>query len=113
MKKIYLTLLFIVLTLFIGCTQESQNQISRSLQNWTGINGIVEVYSGGKLVKRFFNVDKLTTASGTSRAGMRLYRYGFGYNDINLNGILDKNEKRAGKKYFDVSSYANVVYYEQ
>ncbi len=110
MKKILIILFALS---FFGCTQESQNQISRSLQNWTGINGIVEVYSAGKVVKRFFKVDKLTTASGTNRAGMRLYRYGFGYNDLNLNGILDDNEKKAGKKYFDFSSYANVVYFEK
>ena len=27
----------------IGCTQETQNQIGRSVQNWTGTNGVLEV----------------------------------------------------------------------
>jgi len=52
-------------TLFIGCTQETQNKISRSVQNWTGTDGILEIYAGDKLVKRFLKIDKLTTAMGT------------------------------------------------
>ena len=36
-----------------GCTQETQNQISRSIQNWTGTNGVLEIYAGDKLVRRF------------------------------------------------------------
>jgi hypothetical protein len=49
-----------------ACTQESQNKIGRSIQNWTGTDGVLEVYAGEKLVRRFINVDKLSTAYGTS-----------------------------------------------
>ena len=45
-----------------GCTQESQNQIKRDIQNWTGTNGVLEVYAGDKVVKRFLKIDKLSTA---------------------------------------------------
>jgi len=30
-----------------------------------GTDGVLEVYAGEKLVKRFLNIDKLTTATGT------------------------------------------------
>ena len=34
------------LALVFGCTQETQNQIGRSIQNWTGTNGVLDVYAG-------------------------------------------------------------------
>ena len=37
----------------VGCTQEGQNHFSRSLQNWTGTNGILEIYAGDKLVAAY------------------------------------------------------------
>jgi hypothetical protein len=48
-----------------SCTQEQQNKISRDIQNWTGTNGVLEVYAGDKLVRRFLKIDKLSTAMGT------------------------------------------------
>jgi hypothetical protein len=48
-----------------ACTQEQQNKISRDIQNWTGTNGVLEVYAGEKLVRRFIKVDKVSTAMGT------------------------------------------------
>ena len=39
--------------LLAGCTQEQQNKISRDIQNWTGTNGVLEVYAGDKVVRRF------------------------------------------------------------
>jgi len=36
--------LALVLTL-TACTQESQNKIGRSIQNWTGTDGIIEIYA--------------------------------------------------------------------
>jgi hypothetical protein len=45
-----------------ACTQEQQNKISRDIQNWTGTNGVLEVYAGDKLVRRFLKVDKISTA---------------------------------------------------
>ncbi len=50
-----------VMALIAGCTQETQNKIGRSIQNWTGTNGVLEVYAGEKLVRRFINVDKIST----------------------------------------------------
>ena len=41
-----------VLLLF-SCTQEVQNQVGRAVQNWTGTNGILDIYAGEVLVKRF------------------------------------------------------------
>lgn len=93
-----------------ACTQETQNQIGRSINNWTGTNGVLEVYAGDKMVRRFLDIDKLSTASGTSSGEARPYRYGNGVIDLNMNGIADKGEK---KVYFEFSDYSTqYVFYE-
>ena len=93
-----------------ACTQETQNQIGRSVQNWTGTNGILEVYAGPTLVKRFLEVDKISTAMGTDEKTARPYRYGHGKIDLNLNGKVDPGEKRV---YFEISDYStSYVFYE-
>jgi hypothetical protein len=92
-----------------GCTQETQNQIGRDIQNWTGTDGILEVYAGPNLVKRFLKIDKLSTAHGTNSDTDRDYRYGYGVLDENLNGVVDDSES---KVYFEVGGYATYVFYE-
>jgi len=110
MKKVMVLVLLALFTGMSGCTQESQNEFSRSFQNWTGTNGVLEVYAGEKLVKRFINIDKLSTAYGTSEKQARAYRYGYGYLDENLNYKADKDEK---KVYFEFSDYStNYIFYE-
>ena len=52
MKHMTLPMLAVAL-LLAACTQEQQNKISRDIQNWTGTNGVMEVYAGDKLVRRF------------------------------------------------------------
>ena len=89
--------------------QEQQNQIKRDIQNWTGTNGVLEVYAGAQVVKRFMKVDKLSTAYGTDDGKPRPYRYGYGVLDENLNGAVDAGEKRV---YFEVSDFSNYVFYE-
>jgi len=96
--------------LLTSCTQERQNQIKRDIQNWTGTNGVLEVYAGDKLVRRFLKIDKMSTAYGTDDKMPRPYRFGYGVLDENLNGIADPDEKRV---YFEISDYAtNYVFYE-
>ncbi len=95
--------------LLAACTQEQQNKISRSIQNWTGTNGVMEVYAGEKLVRRFIKVDKVSTALGTDDGKPRAYRYGYGVLDENLNFEVDPGEK---KVYFEVSDYTNTVFFE-
>ncbi len=98
------------LLLLTGCTQESQNKFGRSIQNWTGTNGVLDVYAGEKLVKRFIKVDKLTTAIATQSNEPRPYRYGYGVIDENFNLKVDEGEK---KVYFEVSDYStSYVFYE-
>lgn len=93
-----------------GCTQESQNRIGRAVQNWTGTDGVLEIYAGDKLVKRFMRIDKITTASGTGSGVDRPYRFGYGVLDTNLNGTVDDGEK---KVYFEFSDYStSYVFYE-
>jgi len=104
--------LFVVVTtaLLAACTQEQQNQISRGMQNWTGTNGVLEVYAGDKLVRRFIRVDKISTALGTDDNRPRPYRYGYGVLDENLNMAADAGEK---KVYFEVSDYgSNYIFFE-
>ncbi|MEE9336091.1 MAG: hypothetical protein V3U65_18545 [Granulosicoccaceae bacterium] len=104
-------ILLIACTLLLAsCTQESQNKIGRAVQNWTGTNGVLEVYAGDKLVKRFMQIDKLSTASGTSSGVDRPYRFGYGIMDTNLNGVSDDGEK---KVYFEFSDYStSYVFFE-
>ena len=93
-----------------ACTQESQNQLGRSIQNWTGTNGVVEVYSGGQVVKRFIHVDKLSTAYGTNDGNARPYRFGYGIIDENMNLQKDPGEK---KVYFELCEYtAEYIFFE-
>ncbi len=101
----------IVLCLLIfGCTQERQNQLGRSLRNWTGTNGVLDIYAGEKLVMRLIKIDKLSTAMGTNDSLPRPYRFGYGYLDENLNFKVDNGEK---KIYFEISDYStNYVFYE-
>ena len=108
MKKTLLFSIFLVFT-FTAC-EEKQNKISRYVQNWTGINGVLEIYAGEKLVKRFISIDKLSTAIATDGKDSRPYRYGYGYLDQNLNFEKDLNEK---KVYFEFSDYStNYVFFE-
>jgi opacity protein-like surface antigen len=109
MKKILLSLLAVTVVALAGCTQEQQNKISRNIQNWTGTNGVLEVYAGDKVVRRFLKVDKLSTALGTEDAKPRAYRYGYGVLDENLNMQVDPGEK---KVYFEFSDYSNIVFFE-
>lgn len=92
-----------------GCTQEKQNEIRRGIQNWTGTDGVLEVYAGDKLVRRFLKVDKLSTAYGTDDGKARDYRYGYGILDENLNFQVDAGEKRV---YFEVSNFTSYVFFE-
>ena len=93
----------ILLAIGVSCTQESQNRLSRSIQNLYGTDGVLEIYAGENLVRRFIQVDKLSTAYGTSDSVPRPYRYGYGYLDTNFNLKVDEGEK---KVYFEISDYS-------
>ncbi len=110
MKLKMITLPAALLLALTACTQESQNKIGRAVQNWTGTNGVLEVYAGDKLVKRFMEIDKVSTASSTDGATDRPYRFGYGILDTNLNGKKDSGEK---KVYFEFSDYStSYIFYE-
>jgi hypothetical protein len=96
--------------LLSACTQEQQNKISRSVQNWTGTDGVLEFYAGEKLVRRFIHIDKISTAMGTEDNRPRSYRYGYGVLDENLNMVADPGEK---KVYFEISDFgSNYIFFE-
>lgn len=106
-----LTITLPALLLLAACTQESQNRLGRSLQNWTGTDGVLEIYAGDKLVRRFIDIDKLTTGEATSGSGAaRAYRFGYGVLDTNFNMKKDAGEK---KVYFEFSDYStSYVFFE-
>lgn len=107
MKKLVFAILLAGL---FGCTQEAQNQLGRTIQNWTGTNGVLEVFAGDRLVHRFIKIDKLSTAYGTSDRAARGYRFGYGIADTDLDGKAGANEK---KVYFEIAEFATYVFYEQ
>ena len=94
-----------------GCTQETQNRFGRAVQNWTGTEGILEIYAGNQLVKRFMKIDKLTTATSTNGNASRPYRFGYGIMDANLDGQIGPGENK--KIYFEFSDYStSYIFYE-
>ena len=101
--------LLLCVALLAACTQEQQNKISRDIQNWTGTNGVLEVYAGDKLVRRFLKIDKLSTALGTDDNLPRAYRFGYGVLDENLNFVADPAEK---KVYFEIGDRTTYVFFE-
>ena len=93
-----------------SCTQEQQNKIGRAVQNWTGTDGVLEVYAGEKLVNRFIDIDKLSTATSTQGDTQRPYRFGYGVMDLNQNHKVDAGER---KVYFEFSDYStSYIFYE-
>lgn len=110
MKKFLMVTLLFAILFFSACTQESQNKLGRAIQNYTGTDGVLDIYMGEKLVKRFIKIDKLSTANGTSDGVPRNYRYGYGYLDLNQNYKVDKDEK---KMYFEISEYSTpYIFYD-
>jgi hypothetical protein len=110
-KFLWVMLTGSVLLLTTGCTQEVQNKIGRAVQNYTGTDGVLDVYAGDKLVKRFIKIDKISTALSTSTgAADRPYRYGYGILDQNKNLAEDPGEE---KVYFEFSDYStSYIFYE-
>lgn len=97
-------------TTLTGCSQEQQNRLGRAVQNWTGTDGVLEIYSGEKMVKKFIKIDKISTATATSGSESRAYRFGYGVLDENLNGVVDQGEK---KVYFEFSDYSTpYIFFE-
>ena len=94
----------------VSCTQETQNEIGRTVRNWTGTDGILEIYAGDKLVKRFMKIDKLSTATGTTVDQSRPYRFGYGVLDNDFDGKPDPGAKQI---YFEISNFStSYVFYE-
>lgn len=93
-----------------ACTQEIPNEIGRAVQHRTETNRVLEIYAGPQLIKRFTEIGKLSTATGTKDGLPRPYRFGYGVLDENLNGKRDAGEKEV---YFEISDYSTpYVFYE-
>ena len=111
MKKPLMTSSAILVLLSLtACTQEMQNKVGRAVQNYTGTDGVLDIYAGEKLVKRFIKIDKISTAIATDSSDSRPYRFGYGVLDQNQNYQQDSGEK---KVYFEFSDYStSYVFYE-
>ena len=110
MNKILIVVSITIALFFTACTQETQNKIGRSIQNWTGTDGVLDIYMGEKLVQRFIKIDKLSTAEATQGSASRTYRYGYGHIDKNYNFKVDSGER---KVYFEISDYATpYIFYD-
>ena len=109
-RSILIFLATIAILISSGCTQEVQNKLGRAVQNYTGTDGVLDIYAGEVLVKRFIKIDKISTAIGTSGNDPRAYRYGYGILDENKNLKKDPGEK---KVYFEFSDYStSYIFYE-
>ena len=93
-----------------ACTQETQNKIGRSIQNWTGTHGVLENYAGDKLVRKFIKIDKISTVYGTNDNNPRPYRFEYGVLDSNINGIKDGDEKKVYFEFRDCST--SYIFFE-
>jgi hypothetical protein len=111
MKTKLIAVLSLSIFALAACTQETQNKLGRAVQNWTGTDGVLEIYAGEKLVKRFIGIDKISTAVSTQGSTPRPYRFGYGYLDKNFNGQRDSGE--GDKVYFEFSDYSTpYIFYE-
>lgn len=116
--KIGLIILAVLVLAILGIryyfTPEQQNLTLRTLDKITGFkNGQIEVRSlDGSVTYRIFQVDKFTT---TIKEGsiLRPYRFGYGYIDLNLNDILDEEEKLLGRSYFEIPNTSDYVFFER
>ncbi|MGI9316248.1 MAG: hypothetical protein ACR2QW_02850 [bacterium] len=105
-----ITALMISTVFLSACTQETQNKFGRAVQNWTGTEGVLDVYAGETLVNRFIEIDKLSTAVSTQGNNPRPYRFGYGIMDLNKNFKADPGES---KVYFEFSDYStSYIFYE-
>ncbi len=112
MKRLFgMALVASVVVLTVGCTQETQNKLGRAIQNYTGTNGVLDVYAGDKLVNRFIKIDKISTGTATQGSSVpRPYRFGYGVFDKNQNYKKDPGEKEV---YFEFSDYStSYIFYE-
>jgi hypothetical protein len=99
----------LVLLWLTSCTQEAQNTVGRTVQNWTGTNGVLEIYAKDKLVQRFLRIDQLSTVRDAAAPLPSRVRYGYGYVDQNLNFMVDPGET---KGYFEISGGSNAIFFE-
>ena len=107
MKKIIL--LVSLIFIFTSCTQETQNKLSRSLQNWTGTAGVLEVYAGEKLVKRFEANKDVIICFGI---GYYLQLLSLKYADKKIIIIEpDKNLFNIILKFIDITLFKNIEFY--
>ena len=111
MIRLRKVVVFVLVTMSaVACTQELQNKFGRAVQNYTGTDGVLDIYAGDKLVNRFIDIDKISTAISTAGDVPRPYRFGYGVLDLNQNYKKDGGER---KVYFEFSDYStSYIFYE-
>lgn len=88
-------------------SEESQNKVKRYFDGGLGWkHGRADIISkSGKPSITWLAVEKVTSGEGA-----RAYRYGYGYMDLNLDGIVNVNEKKLGKRYFDTNNFTDLIF---
>ena len=118
MKKVYAMwiggiVLVIGLFLFVKYySEESQNNLQREWEAAYGFkHGSVYVLAGQAApIFTWMGVEKLTTPKNKKTGEDKNYRFGYGYYDANKNNLIDPDEKKLGKKYFEIGPYTMYVY---
>jgi len=96
----------VVLLLFFLLSGDSDN----STVSWTGKNGVVEIFDGDKLGRRYLGIESLATVKHVQDGLETTVQRGQGYLDANLNFRVDPDEK---KVYFEISEFTNYIFFEQ
>lgn len=78
--------------------------------DWTGKNGVVEIFDGDHLAQRYLGICELSTVIRVKKDMRTVCRAGRGYLDANLNFRVDPGEK---KVYFQISEFTNYIFFEQ
>lgn len=105
-------LFVIVLTvgLSAGCDSKPRHPFGKEVTTWEGQKGVLEIYAGDKLVKRFIEIEKMSTTIGATDGQARHIRHGFGVMDENFDLEANFGEEEV---YFEISETATpFVFYQ-
>ena len=59
-----------------GCTKERQNELGRSVQNWTGTNGVLDIYARDVLsIPQKLYVTQSWSLTNTNNMGMHAHSH--------------------------------------
>ena len=108
MKKASIILSVITLSFWREVFRKSRNAQVAPSKTGLGAKGVLEVYSGGKRVKRFVKSYKLSTDSGINENSQRPDLFGYGVVETNVNGKTDSGEVKVCFEFSDYIFFENL-----